>query len=238
MNQMLPRGPILIVEDDKKTSDLLSMYIEREGFRAITAYSGHRALELAAQHEPILVILDVLLPDLDGWDICQKIRASSLVPILMLSGLGEAHERIKGLTLGADDYVAKPFSPREVVERVKAILRRTKIEPPTNGILSCGSLVLDRDKRKVTLAGRRVPLTRSEYRLLEVMMSAPGRIFLRDELLDHLYPKGDAVVDRVIDVHIGNLRHKIEEDPSKPRYILTARGLGYQFTDLDRRPGS
>jgi len=238
MNQLVAGGPILIVEDDKKTSDLVSLYLEREGFKTVAAYSGHEALQSASQHEPILVILDVLLPDLDGWDICQQIRASSAVPILMLSAMGEAHERIKGLTLGADDYVAKPFSPREVVERVKAILRRTKIEPPVNGTLSCGSLILDCNKRKVTLDGNRVPLTRSEYRLLEVLMCTPGRIFLRDELLNHLYPTGGAVVDRVIDVHIGNLRHKIEDDPSDPRCILTARGLGYQFTDGDGLPGS
>ncbi|MBA2491680.1 MAG: response regulator transcription factor [Gammaproteobacteria bacterium] len=238
MNQTVSRGPLLIVEDDKKTSELLSIYFEREGFKTITAYSGQRALDLASQHDPVLVILDVLLPDLDGWDVCQKIRASSAVPILMLSGLGEAHERIKGLALGADDYLAKPFSPREVVTRVKAILRRSKIEPPPNGTLSCGSLVLNRDRRKLTLNGSSVPLARSEFRLLEVLMSAPGRIFLRDELLDLLAPNGGTVVDRVIDVHIGNLRQKIEDDPSKPRQILTARGLGYQFADVDRRPGS
>ena len=238
MNQMVSTGPILIIEDDKKTSELVSLYLAREGFRTIAAYSGHEALNLAAQHAIILVILDVMLPDLDGWDICQKIRASSAVPILMLSGRGEAHERIKGLELGADDYVAKPFSPREVVERVKAILRRTKIEPPVNGTLSCGSLILDRNKRKVTLDGNRVPLTRFEYRLLEVLMCTPGKIFLREELLNHLYSTGDAVVDRVIDVHIGNLRQKIEDDPSNPRCILTARGLGYQFIDSNGRPGS
>jgi len=118
MNQLVAGGPILIVEDDKKTSDLVSLYLEREGFGTIAAYSGYQALDLAAQHAPILVILDVVLPDLDGWNICRKIRAASTVPILMLSGMGEAHERIKGLELGADDYVAKPFSPREVVERV------------------------------------------------------------------------------------------------------------------------
>ena len=238
MNQTDSTGPILIVEDDRHTSELVSLYIEREGFRTIAAYTGFDALDLAARHKPIFVILDVALPDLDGWDICRKIRTSSTVPILMLSGMGEAHERIKGLELGADDYVTKPFSPREVVERVKAVLRRTQREAPVDESLSSGGLVLDRNKHKVTLDGSGVPLTRSEYRLLEILMRAPGRIFLRDELLNHLYPNGSAVVNRVIDVHIGKLRQKIEADPSRPCCILTARGLGYQFTDSGHRPGS
>lgn len=231
------RGAILIVEDNKTTSQLLSVYLEREGFNTIPTYSGRQAVDLASQHELIFAILDLMLPDLDGWEVCRRLRSSSAVPILILSALGDARQRIKGFKLGADDYVTKPFSFRELVARVKAILRRANLESsPVNNTLFRDGLVLNRDKRQVTLDGDRLSLTRSEYRLLEGLMAAPGRVFLRDELIAHLYPHGGVVVDRVIDVHIGNLRQKIEADPSKPRYILTARGLGYQFADGDEQP--
>ncbi len=237
MNQAALRDPILIVEDNKKTSFLLSIYLEREGFKTISAYDGQQALKLARQHKPLFTILDLMLPNMDGWEVCRELRRSSDVPILILTARGEAHERIMGLTLGADDYVVKPFSPGEIVARVKAILRRTR--PDTLAAkeqLSHGGLVLDLGKRKVTLHGNPVPLTPSEYKLLQALISAPGRVFLREELLNYLYPTGEAVIDRVIDVHIGNLRQKIEVDLSKPKYILTARGVGYQFADGDCQP--
>ncbi|MBA3240584.1 MAG: response regulator transcription factor [Acidobacteria bacterium] len=216
---------------------LLSAYLEREGFSTITANDGRQALELARRHDPIFVILDLMLPHVDGWEVCREVRRSSDVPILILSARGEAHERILGFTLGADDYVVKPFSPGEVVARVKTILRRVGTDPSRrNTQLSCRELVLDLEKRKVILHGHVISLTPSEYKLLQVLMTAAGRIFLREELLNHLYTNGEAVTDRVIDVHIGNLRQKIEDDLSKPRYILTARGVGYQFADGDEQP--
>lgn len=236
MERTFSKRPILIAEDDKRTTALLSTYLEREGFSTITADNGYCALELARRHNPVFVILDLMLPRMDGWEVCREVRRSSDVPILILTARGEAHERILGFSLGADDYVVKPFSPGEVVARVKTILRRTE-----GGQLrekrqwSCRELVLDLEKRKVTLRGHAVSLTPSEYKLLNVLMAAAGRIFLREELLDHLYPDGEAVTDRVVDVHIGNLRQKIEADPSKPQYILTARGVGYQFADGDER---
>ncbi len=228
------KRPILIAEDDCRTTSLLSTYLEREGFSTITAHDGRAALELARRHDPIFVILDLMLPHVDGWEVCKEVRRSSDVPILILSARGEAHERILGFSLGADDYVVKTFSTGEVVARVKTILRR--MEPGASRRkkqLLCQELVLDLEKRKVSLHGHAVSLTPSEYKLLQVLMSAAGRIFLREELLNYLYPNGEAVTDRVIDVHIGNLRQKIENDPSKPRYVLTARGLGYQFADGD-----
>jgi len=227
------QGLILIVEDDKKTASLVALYLEREGFRTILAHDGQQALDLAARHRPAFVILDLMLPKVDGWEVCRQLRQSSSVPILILSAREEETDRVSGLTLGADDYVVKPFSPRELVARVKAILRRGRLESTGDKeILSYKGLVLDRGKRKVTLKGNSVLLTPHEFNLLEALMASPGKVFLRDELLARLYPKHEAVViDRVVDVHIGKLRQKIETDPSNPTYILTVRGLGYQFAE-------
>jgi DNA-binding response OmpR family regulator len=226
-------GTVLIVEDDKKTASLIALYLEREGFETIIAYDGQKALELARQYKPIFVILDLMLPLVDGWDVCKRLRQSSDVPILILTARGEEIDRVSGLTLGADDYVVKPFSPRELVARVKAILRRGPLETSKDKkLLSHKDLVLDVEKHRVTLAGHPVPLTPHEFTLLQTLMGAPGRVFSRDKLLAHLYPRHEAiVVDRVVDVHIGNLRQKIEKDPSDPYYILTVRGIGYQFTE-------
>jgi len=232
MISTLSERPILIVEDNQKTSFLLSTYLAEEGFKTVAAYEGRQALDLARQHNPIFTILDLLIPNVDGWEVCEELRRASDVPILILSARRDTQDRIMGLKLGADDYVIKPFSPREVVARVKAILRRrTPGLPEAKTVLSHHELVLDTCKRTVTVRGARVSLTPSEFKLLQALMAAPGRIFLREELLNHIYPSGGVVVDRVIDVHIGNLRHKVEDEPAKPRYILTSRGLGYQFTD-------
>jgi DNA-binding response OmpR family regulator len=178
------------------------------------------------------VILDLMLPHLDGWEVCRELRRASDVPILMLTARGEELDRVVGLSMGADDYVVKPFSSRELVARVKAILRRArpKASAPKRQ-LAHGDLVLNLEKRKVTVHGQSVGLTAFEYKLLQAIMASPGRIFTREELLDHLYPGGETVIDRVIDVHIGKLRQKIEDDPAKPRYILTVRGMGYRFAE-------
>jgi len=231
MTSALP-GPILIVEDDKKTASLVALYLEREGFQTVVASDGLQALELVKRHKPAFVILDLMLPRLDGWGVCRQIRRTSNVPILMLTARGEEIDRVSGLTLGADDYLAKPFSPRELVARVKAILRRTLPETaPGKDFLSHENLVIDLEKRRVSLQGRPLSLTPHEYKLLQTLMAVPGKVFTRAELLDKLYPAGEAVIDRVIDVHIGKLREKIEEDPANPRWILTVRGIGYQFIE-------
>ena len=232
MSLALAERPVLIVEDNRKTSVLLSTYLAREGFKTVPAYEGRQALDLARQHDPIFTILDLLIPKVDGWEVCEELRRTSDVPILILSARGDTQDRIMGLKLGADDYVVKPFSPKEVVARVKAILRRRRPDSPTaKTLLSHHGLVLDTHKRTVTVRGDRVCLTSSEFTLLKALMATPGRIFMREELLNHLYPTGGVVVDRVIDVHIGKLRQKIEQDPARPRYILTSRGLGYQFAE-------
>jgi len=224
---------ILIVEDDKKTASLIKLYLEREGFQTVIASDGQQALELAEQHRPVFVILDLMLPVLDGWEVCRRLRQSFDVPILILTARGEEVDRVSGLTLGADDYVVKPFSPRELVARVKAILRRGRLEAPgQEKVLSFEELILDIEKHKVTLEGRPVLLTPHEFKLLQTLMAAPGKVFAREELLDRLYSRNEAtVIDRVVDVHIGKLRQKIEKDPSNPRYILTVRGIGYQFAE-------
>jgi DNA-binding response OmpR family regulator len=225
---------VLIVEDDKKTAALVAMYLEKEGFKALLAHDGEHALELAKRQKPVFVILDLMLPKVDGWEVCRQLRSFSDVPILILTAREEEMERVLGLSLGADDYVVKPFSPRELVARVNAILRRTRHEPrKAQTPLSYRGLVLDPEKCKVTLNDRPVSLTLSEYRLLHALMCTPGKVFTRRELLDRLYPHGEVVIDRVIDVHIGKLREKIEEDTSRPRYILTVRGLGYRLSEGD-----
>ena len=232
MGPLATTGPILIVEDDKKTASLVELYLKREGFQTIIAHDGQQALELARRHRPIFIILDLMLPVVDGWEVCRELRKSFDVPILMLTARGEEVDRISGLTLGADDYVVKPFSPRELVARVKAVLRRGRLTSAEEEmVLSHGDLVLDLEKRKVSLKDSPISLTPHEYKLLQALMASPGRVFTRDELLEHLYPSGEAVIDRVVDVHIGKLRQKIEEDPSKPQYIQTVRGLGYQFEE-------
>lgn len=226
------QGNILIVEDDKHIASLVDMYLKREGFHTVIAPDGQQALISARQSPPSLVILDLMLPIMDGWEVCRELRRSSDVPILMLTARDDEVDKVSGLTLGADDYVVKPFSPRELVARVKAILRRVRSMPLQADVrLEHGELVLEPDKHKVMHGGQTVSLTPSEYSLLLALMSRPGRVFSRQELLDRLYPDGDAVVDRVIDVHIGKLRQKIEANPTRPLYILTERGVGYRFAE-------
>jgi len=224
---------VLVIEDDRNTVNLIALYLKREGFRTLTAGDGEAGLALAGRQHPDVVILDLMLPKLDGWEVCRRLRRTSEVPVIMLTARGEEVDRVVGLTLGADDYMVKPFSPRELVARVKAVLRRApRPDPGRTSSLSHAEVVLDLDKRQLSVAGRSVALTPHEYALLAALMSAPGRVFTREELLDRIYPKRDAVViDRVVDVHIGKLRQKIEPDASTPVHILTVRGVGYRFAD-------
>ncbi len=226
---------ILIIEDDANTAALITLYCEREGFKTLTATNGAAGLQKAVRQNPDLVVLDLMLPEMDGWDVCRQLRQKSEVPIIMLTARGDEIDRVSGLALGADDYVVKPFSPRELVERIKAVLRRTRhMQSPDKQILTHHMLRLDLHNRRVHIDDRSIELTPHEYRLLETLMSAPGRTFTRDELLARLYPMGEAlVIDRVVDVHIGKLRQKIEANPPDPQYILTVRGIGYRFADQE-----
>ena len=229
-------GTVLIVEDDRNTAALVATYLEREGFSTVVVHDGGQAIRAAGDCNPVLVVLDVMLPNVDGLEICRTLRRSSEVPVLILTAREEEVDRVAGLVMGADDYVVKPFSPRELVERVKAILRRSRPASPAAAVvLSFGGLELNPDKHWVTRAGNHVPLTAWEYKLLYALMSSPGRAFSREELLNQCYQNSEAVIDRVIDVHIGKLRQKIEDDPAQPRFILTVRGHGYRFADEAER---
>lgn len=228
-------GRILVVEDDNNIATLLQKYLVRDGFRVELAHDGVSALKSVQQNGPALVILDLMLPLMDGWEVCRRIREDSEVPILMLTALEQEADRIRGFSLGVDDYVVKPFSPREVVERVKAILRRTQTSRESAPApLFCGELALEPDKYRVNISGREIALTVSEFTLLYTLMKRPGRIFTRDELIARLRSRGEVVGDRVVDVHIGHLRQKIEAEPAHPTYILTKRGVGYHFAEPAR----
>jgi two-component system response regulator MtrA len=221
---------ILIAQDDPNTSALLSLSLPREGFSCVFAQDGRETVELAAKNRLSLIVLDVVRSDVRDWEICRRVRGVTNVPILILSARSDAGDIVKGLTLGADDYVVKPFRLPELIARIKALLRRTRV-PAAPQTLSHGDLTFDLSRRSVTRKGQRVTLTSSELRILETLMSAPGRIFPRRELLTCLYPSGGVVIERVIDVHVQKLRAKIEDERARPRYILTERGLGYRFAD-------
>ncbi len=226
------QGTVLIIEDDRNTAALVATYLEREGFGTVVVHDGGEAIRAADACNPVFVILDVMLPNMDGWEICRSLRKISDVPVLMLTAREEEVDRVAGLAMGADDYVIKPFSPRELVERVKAILRRSRARAvPPSSVISFNGLELDKVKHTVSRDGAPLSLTLSEYKILQALMGAPGKAFSREELLDHCYRNGEVVIDRVIDVHIGKLRQKIEDDTTRPRFILTVRGYGYRFSD-------
>lgn len=223
---------ILIVEDDKNTASLVATYLRKEGFIVLLEHDGIKGLQTARLELPALVILDLMLPSIDGLEICRRLRSESTIPILMLTAREEEIDRVLGFSLGADDYVVKPFSPRELVERVKAILRRTQPAPRLEPrLLKFGQLQLDHEKHKVTLGEKTINLTTSEYKLLYTLMASPGRVFSRPELLRKFYEQEEAVIERVIDVHINKLRQKIELDPGNPTIIETVRGFGYCFAE-------
>jgi DNA-binding response OmpR family regulator len=223
---------VMIVEDDPKTASLISIYLEKEGFMTICAGDGQTAIQITRQRSLDFVILDLMIPKVDGWEVCRAIRRFSDVPILMLTAREDEVDRISGLTMGADDYVVKPFSPRELVARVKAILRRGRMESyKQETLISAGGLVMDTEAHQVRLNGEPILLTPHEYKLLLALMSSRGKVLSRGQLLHSLYPDDETfVIDRVVDVHVGKLRQKIERNPANPNYILTVRGVGYRFS--------
>ena len=221
---------ILIVEDDVKMVNLLRLYLEREGFGVAAAYDGRAVLEAAARTRPSLVILDLMLPHIDGIEVCRRLREHSDVPILMLTARVDEVDKLLGLSLGADDYVTKPFSPREVVARVKAILRRAARGAAPHSVLRHRELEMDLDRHHLRLDGKEVHLTPIEFKLLQAFLEAPERAYSREQLLNRIYVFSEAdVVDRTIDVHVGKLREKLGDDPNRPRYIATVRGVGYKL---------
>jgi len=220
---------ILIVEDEAKTAETVRLYLERAGYEVGLAADGRTGLAEARSGRFALVILDLMLPEVDGLTICSRLRQETDVRILMLTARSTEQDRVGGLELGADDYVTKPFSPRELVARVRAVLRRT--DPSESGPrrLSHGGLALDLDARTAAVDGRQVDLTATEVRLLGALLRAPGRVFTREELIDNALGVDYEGSDRTIDVHVRNLRHKIEPDRANPRYVETVFGVGYRL---------
>jgi len=229
----MARTRILVVDDNRKTVDLVQAYLEKDGYRVLTAYDGLQALELARQGRPGLIVLDLMLPGMDGLDVCRVLRGEgNKVPIIMLTAKTTETDKLIGLDLGADDYVTKPFSPRELLARVRAVLRRVgeeEVKGPSE--VRFDDLVVDFVGHQVQVRGEPVHLTPTEFKLLEVLIREPGRAFSRLELLDRVFGYDFEGFERTIDVHVMNLRRKIEPDHKNPAYIKTVYGVGYRFAE-------
>jgi DNA-binding response OmpR family regulator len=228
-----PKPPILVVDDDAKIVRLVRTYLEREGYRVVEAADGKSALAAIALEAPALVVLDLMLPEVDGLSIVRAVRRTDRTPILMLSARGTTEDRIAGLEAGADDYLPKPFSPAELVVRIKRILDRSAgVASPASSapVLRIGDLVLDRDRHSASVPGNALDLTTQEFRLLVTLAEADGRVLSREQLLDAIYGQGEAfVLDRSIDALVKRLRQKLGDDADEPRYIATIRGVGYRI---------
>jgi DNA-binding response OmpR family regulator len=220
---------ILIVDDEERLRSLLKAYMTQEGFRVLLAADGREALRLVHQEKPDIIVLDVMMPEMDGYEFMRLHKREHDTPVIMLTARIEDSDKVMGLELGADDYVTKPFSPRVLAARVRAVLRRTGQTPPDAEVLRVAEVTLDRGSHMVCVGKQRVALTPSEFDLLAVLMSVPGRVFTRGELLDRVQGSYYDGYERTIDVHIRNLRTKIEPDARHPRYIETVYGVGYRF---------
>ncbi len=222
---------ILVVDDEPGIAQLCRDYLERGGFKVLTAGNGADALAIARTKQPDLVVLDLGLPKMDGLDVTRALRKYSNVPIIMLTARVDESDKLIGLELGADDYLTKPFSPRELVARVRAVFRRIDLGPERGDVIRAADVTLDVRRMQARVGKRIIELTSTEFELLATMMRQPGRVFTRGQLLDAI--RGDEVesFERAIDAHIKNLRRKLEPDPRQPRYVLTVYGVGYKFTD-------
>jgi DNA-binding response OmpR family regulator len=223
---------ILLVDDEPKIIQLARDYLEHAGFSVLTARDGQAALAAARSARPDLVVLDLGLPKLDGLDVTRSLRKDSPVPIIMLTARGEETDKLVGLELGADDYIVKPFSPKELVARVRAVLRRAETLPSASAeVIRAGELTLDTPRLRAALGERVIDLTPTEFQLLAALARQPGRIFTRAQLLDAVRGVAIESYERAIDAHIKNIRRKLEPDPREPRYILTVYGVGYKYND-------
>ena len=220
---------ILVVDDEPKIVKLAQDYLEQAGFRVSSALDGTLAVAATRRDRPDLVVLDLNLPGMDGIDVCRTIRRDSDVPIIMLTARDGEADRLIGLELGADDYITKPFSPRELVARVRAVLRRTQAEAHPTGLIRANDLEIDLNGHSVTRKGASIHLTPSEFTLLTALAEHSGQVFSREQLLERLYGVAYDGFDRSVDAHIKNLRQKLEDDPANPRYVLTIYGIGYKF---------
>lgn len=223
---------ILVVEDEKNIRDVIKAYLSKEGYKVFTAQDGERALEVFEDQDIHLIILDLMLPKLSGEEVCTYLRAKSDVPIIMLTAKVDEDAKIEGLAIGADDYVTKPFSPRVLVSRIKALLRRSYRDSnplAEKFIFNNGDLVVDADKMLVMKNGQNVDMTASEFKVLMVLLSNPGQVFSREQLIQSAFGHDYDGFDRTIDTYIKNIRRKIEENPKRPKYILTIYGIGYKY---------
>jgi DNA-binding response OmpR family regulator len=221
---------VLVVDDDHKLIALVRMYLERDGFTVVPAYDGRQALDLFARHRPGFVILDVMLPEMDGVAVCRALRKRSEVPILMLTARVEESDKLSGLAVGADDYVTKPFSPRELAVRVRNLLKRATTAPVLGASMHFGDVELDAEAREVRKAGVPLRLTLKEFDLLWFLASHPRRVFSRDQLMESVWGYSSALDTGTVTVHVRRLREKIEDDPSHPRHLETVWGAGYRFS--------
>jgi len=225
---------LLVVDDDARIAGIARDYLERAGYRVTTAGTGADALAIARVQHPDLIVLDLGLPGvphMDGLDVTRALRKQSNVPIIMLTARVDERDKLAGLGLGADDYVTKPFSPRELVARVRAVFRRVDAQPGPGDVIRAGDLVLDRQRMQATAGTRAIDLTTTEFELLAALARQPGRVFTRAQLLDAVRGTDGEAFDRAIDAHVKNLRRKLEPDPRNPRYVLTVYGVGYKFAE-------
>jgi len=227
---------ILVVDDEPRMVQLISMNLKMEGFNVTTASNGFEAVEKVTRELPDLVLLDIMMPDMDGFETLKKIREISSVPIIFLSVKGEEYDRVRGLDLGADDYITKPFSPRELVSRIKAVLRRTEPETSVRNseIVVDEDLKINFDQRKVYVRGQEIKLRPTEYRLLHQLVTNPGKLLTHETLLSRVWGPEYRDEDQYVRLYITYLRQKIEKDPKNPKYILSERGLGYRFVEYNQ----
>jgi DNA-binding response OmpR family regulator len=225
---------VLIVDDEPKIVQIARDYLENAGFSVVAAYDGESALAAVRSQSPDLIVLDLGLPDMDGLDVCRKVRRNSNVPIVMLTARDEEPDKLVGLELGADDYVTKPFSPKELVARIRAVFRRVEAVEETPEVIRVLDVTLETGSMRLRIGDRNVDLTPTEFQLLAKLAGQPGRIFTRAQLLESIHGVAIESYERAIDAHIKNIRRKIEPNPSEPRYILTVYGVGYRFSDEAR----
>lgn len=225
--------PILVVEDDKKIARIVKIYLEGEGFRVAHAENARDAIALALNEPPVLVILDLMLPDMSGEELCQELKETGDFPVIMMTAKSSEEERVAGFALGADDYVVKPFSPRELVARVKAVLKRTRVKglpAYSSASFNNGLLTIDGRSYEIRKKGILLSLTPTEFKLISVLSGYPGKVFTRSELIEKALGYQFEGYERSVDAHIKNIRHKIEDDPQNPQFINTVYGVGYKFS--------
>jgi DNA-binding response OmpR family regulator len=222
---------VLVVDDEPRIVDLARDYLEHAGFAVLTASDGPSALKAARSRRPDILVLDLGLPGIDGLDVARALRRESSLPIIMLTARDDELDRVLGLEIGADDYVTKPFSPRELVARIRAILRRVDRESEPGDRIEAAGVVIDVSRMRVEIEGRTIELTPTEFQLLVTLARQPGRIFTRSQLLDAIHGLAFESYERAIDAHVKNLRRKLEPDPSRPRYVQTVYGVGYRFAE-------